>query len=113
MRVALATLIARRFTVHGTDAQFDNQEQAIHDFDAALGSKDIGLIKTTKSMQFEMHVIQPALCRIGELWQANWVSVAQEHMATAIVQPVMTVGLLHLPPPKESGRNRVVAGQAC
>ncbi len=50
-------------------------------------------------VDFEMHVIQPAMYRIGELWQTNQVSVAQEHMATAIVQSVMTVGLLHLPPP--------------
>lgn len=31
----------------------------------------------------EMHIIQPALYQIGEKWQANQVSVAQEHMATA------------------------------
>ena len=50
-------------------------------------------------IEFEMHVIQPALYHIGEKWQANQVSVAQEHMATAIVQSVMTVGLLRSPPP--------------
>lgn len=47
----------------------------------------------------EMHVIQPALYQIGEKWQANQVTVAQEHMATAIVQSVMTMGLLRSPPP--------------
>ena len=50
-------------------------------------------------VQFELGVILPAMYRIGELWQANRVSVAQEHMATAIVQFVMAAGLLHLPPP--------------
>lgn len=45
-------------------------------------------------VDFEMHVIQPALYHIGDQWQANQVSVAQEHMATAIAQSVMTVGLL-------------------
>lgn len=50
-------------------------------------------------VEVEMHVIQPALYRIGEKWQANQVTVAQEHMATAIVQSVMTVGLLRSPPP--------------
>ncbi len=47
----------------------------------------------------ELHVMQPALYAIGEKWQANQVSVAQEHMATAIVQSVMTAGLLRAPPP--------------
>jgi methanogenic corrinoid protein MtbC1 len=50
-------------------------------------------------VEVEMHVIQPALYQIGEKWQANKVTVAQEHMATAIVQSVMTVGLLRSPPP--------------
>ncbi|MBY0271496.1 MAG: cobalamin-dependent protein [Burkholderiales bacterium] len=50
-------------------------------------------------IEVEMHVIQPALYQIGEKWQANQVTVAQEHMATAIVQSVMTMGLLRSPPP--------------
>ncbi len=60
-------------------------------------------------VDFEMHVIQPAMYRIGELWQANQVSVAQEHMATAIVQAVMTVGLLHLPPLPLNGKRVLLA----
>ncbi len=50
-------------------------------------------------VEVEMHIIQPALYRIGEKWQANQVTVAQEHLATAIVQSVMTLGLLRSPPP--------------
>jgi len=52
-------------------------------------------------VQAELHIIQPALYHIGAQWQANQVSVAQEHMATAIAQSVMTVGLLRsvLPAP--------------
>jgi methanogenic corrinoid protein MtbC1 len=50
-------------------------------------------------VQFELHVIQPALYAIGEKWQSNQVSVAQEHMATAIVESVMTAALLRSPPP--------------
>jgi len=50
-------------------------------------------------VEVEMHVIQPALYQIGEKWQTNQVTVAQEHMATAIVQSVMTIGLLRSPPP--------------
>jgi methanogenic corrinoid protein MtbC1 len=50
-------------------------------------------------LDFELHVIQPALYSIGDLWQANQVSVAQEHMATAIVHTTMTMGLLRTAPP--------------
>lgn len=46
-------------------------------------------------IDFELHIIQPALYDIGEKWQANQVSVAQEHLATAIAQSVMSVGLQH------------------
>ena len=57
----------------------------------------------------ELHVMQPALYHIGEKWQANQVTVAQEHLATAIVQSVMTVGLLRSPPPALSGKRALLA----
>jgi methanogenic corrinoid protein MtbC1 len=50
-------------------------------------------------VEVEMHMIQPALYRIGERWQANQITVAQEHMASALVQMVMPMGLLRSPPP--------------
>lgn len=34
-------------------------------------------------------VVQPALYRIGDLWQANRIGIAQEHLATAISQHVL------------------------
>lgn len=43
----------------------------------------------------EQHMIQPALYGIGQKWQNNQVTVAQEHLATAIAQSVMTHGLAH------------------
>lgn len=46
----------------------------------------------------ELHVMQPALYAVGEKWQANEISVAKEHMATAIAQSVMTAGLLRAIP---------------
>jgi len=46
----------------------------------------------------ELHVIQPALYGIGEKWQANQVTVAQEHKATAIAHAVMTTSLLRCQP---------------
>lgn len=41
----------------------------------------------------ELHIIQPALYGIGRKWQNNEVTVVQEHLATAIAQAVMSVGL--------------------
>jgi methanogenic corrinoid protein MtbC1 len=57
----------------------------------------------------ERHVIQPALYGIGEKWQANQVSVAQEHLATAIAQSVMTSCLLLSPPPVPVGKRVLLA----
>lgn len=57
----------------------------------------------------ERHVIQPAMYRIGEKWQANEVSVAQEHLASAIVQVIMTVGLLRSTPQAATNRRILLA----
>jgi MerR family transcriptional regulator, light-induced transcriptional regulator len=57
----------------------------------------------------ELNVIQASLYQIGEQWQAGQVSVAQEHMATAIVQSVMTAGLLRSPPPAMIGKRVLLA----
>jgi methanogenic corrinoid protein MtbC1 len=57
----------------------------------------------------EQHVVQPSLYHIGEEWQANRVSVAKEHMATALALSVMTVGLLRSPPPVSIDRRVLLA----
>ena len=60
-------------------------------------------------VDFELNVIQPALYEIGRLWQVNRVSVAQEHMGTAIAQSVMTMALLRSPPPAPINRRALLA----
>lgn len=60
-------------------------------------------------MDAEVHVVQPSLYRIGEKWQANQVSVAQEHLATAIAQAVMTACLLSVQPPPSLGKKALLA----
>lgn len=40
-------------------------------------------------------VIQPSLYRVGQLWQENRISVAQEHLATAVAQHIMAVAYAH------------------
>jgi MerR family transcriptional regulator, light-induced transcriptional regulator len=57
----------------------------------------------------ELHVIQPSLHDIGEKWQANQITVAKEHMATAIAMSVMTVGLLRSSPPEPTGKRVLLA----
>ena len=57
----------------------------------------------------EMHMIQPALYSVGQQWQNNQVSVAQEHLATAIAQSVMTRGLLKSRLPASNGRTVLLA----
>ena len=60
-------------------------------------------------VEVELHVIQSALYDIGEKWQRSQVTVAQEHMATAIVQSVLTAGLLRSPPLVSIGKRVLLA----
>lgn len=60
-------------------------------------------------VEVELHVIRPSLYHIGDKWQANQVTVAQEHIATAIVESVMTAGLLLSPPPPPNGKRALLA----
>jgi methanogenic corrinoid protein MtbC1 len=60
-------------------------------------------------VDIELNVIRTAMYRIGEKWQANEISVAQEHMATAIVESVMTMALLRQSPPPPNGKRVMLA----
>jgi methanogenic corrinoid protein MtbC1 len=54
-------------------------------------------------------VIEPAQRRIGELWQENRITVAHEHIATAISQLVMALVYPRLPRAPANGKRAVVA----
>ncbi len=56
-----------------------------------------------------MNVIQPALYEIGAKWQASRISIAQEHLATAIAHSVMTAGLLRSPVSPMNGKRVLLA----
>jgi methanogenic corrinoid protein MtbC1 len=60
-------------------------------------------------VDIEMYVIRPALYNIGEKWQFNQITIAQEHLATAIAQSVMTMGLLRSRRPTPNGRRILLA----
>lgn len=59
---------------------------------------------------FYLQVLQPALYEVGILWEKNKISVAQEHLVSAIVARVMaTVNLVMIEPVKYHGRVVVAA----
>ncbi len=60
-------------------------------------------------VEAENHMIKPALFGIGRKWQNNQVSVAQEHLATAISQSVMSRGLTKSALPASNGRTVLLA----
>jgi len=57
----------------------------------------------------ERHMIQPAMYRIGQAWQENRVSVAQEHLSSAIAQAVMVRGLIKSEPRPPNGKKVLLA----
>ena len=60
-------------------------------------------------IQVDVAVIQPALYEVGQLWQCNRLSVAQEHLATAICQTVQAGALLQADPADPSDRRALFA----
>lgn len=59
---------------------------------------------------FYLQVLQPVLYEVGILWEQNKISVAQEHLVSAIVTRVMaTVNLVMVEPVKYHGRAVVAA----
>lgn len=57
----------------------------------------------------ELGLIQPALYDVGLKWQNNVISVAQEHLATAIAHTLMTRGLLQSAVPASNGKRILLA----
>lgn len=50
---------------------------------------------------FYLQILQPVLYEIGLLWERTEISIAQEHLAAAIVTRVMAAMNLHINPPKK------------
>lgn len=60
-------------------------------------------------LEAELHLIQPALYEIGRRWQADLVTVAQEHLATSIAQSIMAEGLARTERRAPNGRTVLLA----
>jgi methanogenic corrinoid protein MtbC1 len=54
-----------------------------------------------------LEVFQAALYEVGEMWESNWITVAEEHMATSVVQSILPI-FYRLLPPAEIARGRAV-----
>ncbi|MCY1040653.1 cobalamin-dependent protein [Corallococcus sp. bb12-1] len=65
---------------------------------------DEGLLCGVPLQDLHLEVIQASQYEIGRLWQENRISVAQEHMATAISQFVLAHLYRHLPRDPSNGK---------
>jgi methanogenic corrinoid protein MtbC1 len=65
-----------------------------------------GLTLTEASVR----LIEPAMVEVGELWQGNRISVAQEHLATAISENVIARAYLQATFAAPVGRTVILAG---
>lgn len=68
-----------------------------------------GLGRGACAIDLHAQVIQPAQDEIGRLWQCNRVTIAQEHMATAISQLSLAALFDRVVPGKPLGKKIVVA----
>ncbi|MBI9102274.1 MAG: cobalamin-dependent protein [Spirochaetales bacterium] len=68
-------------------------------------------IPTGKEIEsFYLHVIQPVMYEVGILWERGTISVAQEHLASAIVGRVMaSTSMLNAAPAKYIGKAVITA----
>src|SRR5689334_23078788 len=55
-------------------------------------------------------VLQASLDEVGRLWETNRITVAREHMATAVVQHVMAHLYSQIPPAAEARGSAIVTG---
>jgi MerR family transcriptional regulator, light-induced transcriptional regulator len=65
---------------------------------------DEGLLRGIPLQDIHLKVIQPSQYEIGRLWQENRISVAQEHLATAISQLALSHLYRHLPRDPSNGK---------
>jgi MerR family transcriptional regulator, light-induced transcriptional regulator len=70
---------------------------------------DEGLLRGIPVQDIHLKIIQPAQYEIGRLWQENLISVAQEHLATAISQLALSYLYRHLPRDPSNGKAVMLA----
>ncbi|HWO21550.1 MAG TPA: cobalamin-dependent protein [Kofleriaceae bacterium] len=68
-----------------------------------------GVDRGASVVELQSDVIQAAQDEIGRLWQLNLVTIAQEHMATAISQLALSALFQHAPARKAHGKKIAIA----
>jgi methanogenic corrinoid protein MtbC1 len=71
----------------------------------------LGALRAGRSIQdVYLHIFQESLYEVGRLWESNKITVAQEHMATAITQSVMALVYEHIVSPGGQRGKMVITG---
>ncbi len=70
--------------------------------------------KSTNTLfkQFCVHVVQPSLYAVGKMWEKNEISVGSEHLASAIVNRMMSVSYIEFMKESEIKRGKAVVSAA-
>jgi len=95
---SIAPLLSRRY---GDALRVADTSSAEHVVEDAL---DAGLTPSA----IQSLVIEPAMTRIGELWEANAITVADEHLATAVSQAVLVKLFERLTVARARSRERIL-----
>lgn len=67
------------------------------------------LLEGVRSVEINVRVVEAALCHIGERWQRNEVTVAQEHLATVTARTVVTDAFVTIRPKAPNGLKALFA----
>lgn len=72
----------------------------------ALGKEAVGSVRDI--VDFYLYVLQPAMYVVGEMWERGEISVAKEHLASALVNRLMSLQYIELFGPQREKRGRAV-----
>lgn len=77
---------------------------------AATGIALESLSAAKRVLEVYVGVFQEALYEVGRLWESNQITVAEEHMATAVTQYVISQAYTHIPVSKARRGKLVMTG---
>jgi methanogenic corrinoid protein MtbC1 len=76
----------------------------------AVAVINVGLVHEIPILDLYVYIIQESLYQVGKLWEENKISVAAEHLATAVTQFVLAQTYGHLKFPKQNKGNLILTG---